>query len=149
MAKNSPAKVEKNNGLEKFFGDIETTSVEGTPEEIALRIVEDIFQAETVEDVLSGGALMAWENYLDTPFRIQDVHFNKSDYEVGTPVYAIVSANDQEGEQVMLSSGSLNVVSQLRRIQQLNGFPVWVMCVGNETRQGYVVYRLITAKPEA
>lgn len=85
------------------------------PEAMSRAIMERILNAETMEDAFTQQNLTPLRSMLDTPFKITDVHFNRSKIEgEGAPVYAIVDVVLLDtGEQVSCSCGGKNVLAQL------------------------------------
>lgn len=111
------------------------------PEAMSRAIMERILNASTVEEAFTQQNLTPLRTILDTPFRITDVHFNRSKLNEGegAPVYAIVDiVTVDTGEAISTSCGGKNVLAQLV-VGLKNG---WLadnvfQLIANRTTDGY------------
>lgn len=88
-------------------------------------IVMQILQAEDVDAVLEGANVTPARDLLGVPLRINGAKAKKSAYEDGATMYVLIDAvNLATGEMVKISCGARNVMAQLFRTYQLNGFPL-------------------------
>lgn len=84
------------------------------PEAMSRAIMERILAAQSFEEVFVPQSIAAWRDVLlDVPVVVTDVHFNRSSYEQGAPVYAIVDVVDPNGETRSVHCGGANVLAQL------------------------------------
>jgi hypothetical protein len=103
-------------------------------------IIEQIEQADSVEDVLSGGELTPADDVLDTPLIIARWRTNPGEF----GDYAVLEAADGEtGERLMVGCGGTLVMAQLRKLSILGAFPVRAVIRRYETSKGFRTYRLV------
>lgn len=142
-SKNTPAKMT----IEQAIDAMRAQAAEvQDPEAVAMRIVADIMNAESVDDVLADNNLLSTEDMEDRSFTITDISFNNSGYEddkIG--VYAVVTAVDPNGERLMFTTGSANILAQTVRLQALNALDTPVTVSSATSAGGYKVYRLVKA----
>ena len=116
------------------------------PEAVAMRIVADIMNAASVDDVLADNNLLSTEDMEDRSFTITDISYNHSGYEddkIG--VYAVVTCADENGERIMFTTGSANILAQTVRLQALKALDTPVTVSSTTSAGGYKVYRLVKA----
>lgn len=91
----------------------------GDPQEAALAIFNRIAAAPDVETLLQLQGTLTADDVIGRPLNIVSVEFRKSDYEEGSPVYALIRAADENGEELPpITCGGTNVVTQLAVAQQ-------------------------------
>jgi hypothetical protein len=103
-------------------------------------IVGRTLQAASVEDVLDTGELTDAESVLGVNLEIWGVKFNESDFQEGSPVYAIIDAFREDTQQRdLIGCGGQRLVAQLVRFHQLNQWPVKCCMVKTRrpTKAGY------------
>lgn len=119
------------------------------PERVALLITAQVLNADTPEEVLSSSEATGLRQYLDQPFELERVDFQRSDYEQGQPFYVVMHGTDlATGERVVLTTGSRKVTAQAFQLQRRGWLPAKV--VGKQatrpTKDGYYPLRLTAAE---
>lgn len=115
--------------------------------EIAARVINEIAQAETIDDVFAAneGGPQSVEDLLGQPMGVYGVRFWKSaeKFAEGTlGVYVVADYVDASYETQMFATGAPNVVASLRRFEMLNAYaegkenPLWLTIKGRETGRG-------------
>lgn len=105
----------------------------GDPQEAALAIVERILAAPDIESVFTIAGTMGADDVLNQPFHLNGVEFRKSEFEQGSPVYAIIMATMVDtGEDIVLTCGGQNVTAQLAVAQKYGGPPWPIKLTRNE-----------------
>lgn len=155
---------------EILLGLKEPPEIEEDPEEIAREIIAQILASETEAEVEAFGEATGWSGLCRrfverTGKPIQDgvpvaldgyFRWRSSEYEEGAPVYYIVPATRLDnGEHIVLTTGSYNILAQLTawaRLQaegkmQLAGKIVLATERDKKTHRGYYPMWLVT--PEA
>lgn len=121
------------------------------PETAQLRMVERIFQGETLDDILGGGEAAHAENSLGVPFLFDDVDFRESDekYKGGIDVFSVSHVTDlRTGEKMVVTTGSVTCCAALLSIKMRGLFPFYGKFVqGNETKSGYTPLQIRQLKP--
>lgn len=110
------------------------------PAEAATAIVDRILGAETIEEVFAVAGTLAADDMLETPFRMSKVEFAESDYEEGSPVYAIITGTTEEdGTEFVLTCGGRNVVAQLASAARFGEVPFALQLERNKkpTKAGF------------
>lgn len=91
------------------------------PEEVMLRIAEEIASQQTVDAVLKSGLVESVSDHLGEPFELRGFRFQGSDYSDWP--YAVIEAANRDGEPTTLVCGGQKVLIKLARIATLDGFP--------------------------
>lgn len=101
------------------------TEIIDDPDEISRQIIEELLTAESDEELESSGRATGWLEYEGVPVEIHNFRWRKSDYTEGAPIYLIVSATDmRDGEGLILTTGSKNVIAALINLAMRDRFPV-------------------------
>ena len=103
---------------------------------IALRIA----QAESVEEVLNPQSTISGQDLVGRPFVVRSLRLARSTFSGGLPFYMQLDVVFPDtGETSVVSCGSLNVMSQLAKLGQMNalGEPVVIEESENQTARGY------------
>ena len=115
-----------------------------TPEEVQLRMAQQLIDATTVDDLLAENGTAGWGEYEGRSLLIREVSFAPSTKKGGIGFYAVVSARDVDtNEPLLLTSGSENVVLQVAKLRQMGKLDVPVKLVSNTTGEGNTVHRLV------
>lgn len=95
------------------------------PEEVAREIAYRILGAETEDDIFDQGGATSARDVLSVPLMIKNVRWQTSRYEEGGPkVFALLNATRADnGEELLITCGSRNVMAQLFRAGQLGLIP--------------------------
>jgi hypothetical protein len=110
----------------------------GDPEIVSRAILERILAAETFEEAFRPQQLTGWREYLDQPVQVRDFRLNRSGYENGSPVYAVVDLTVLEtGEAVTVTCGGRNVLMQLVRALQKGWLDRPVRLTAKKTAEGF------------
>lgn len=111
-------------------------------------IVEQIFSADTPEEVLADSEGVGADEMRDIPLRLESVRFERSTIEAGEPFYAVMMCVDSRtGKTVVVTCGAMRVVAQIMKLVQLNALPANIVIKRskNPTRKGYWPLRLVVA----
>src|SRR5437773_939438 len=77
--------------------------------------------------VASGGGATHARDFLDTPFVLTSVRFNKSSFDgAGPQFYALLEGADSNGEKVTVTCGAKNVIAQAWKLMDMGALPVSV-----------------------
>lgn len=94
-------------------------------EEQADRIIEQIRDAATADDVLNQAKLIKWSDYLDVPVKLLDFHLNPSTLDGKSSVYAVVQiAIVETGEVMLVQTGGRNALAKMVKLWSLGALPV-------------------------
>lgn len=118
------------------------------PSDIAWKIAEQLFQAETIDELLDEGGERGWLRHEGEPVSILNVWWLPSDFGESLGFYALVEATVlNTGERVTLSSGSTNVVVQIAGMIKLDQLdtPVRLVKAKKPTSKGFYPTRLVKA----
>jgi hypothetical protein len=108
-------------------------------------IVARILAADDAGSVLDMGEPTKAEDLEQVPLTVRGVRWMRSTFDEGPGVYAVVDASrDDNEEQVKVTCGSVNVMTQLLRLQTMDAFPQKVKIVKSSrpTKSGYYPYWL-------
>lgn len=122
---------------EILMGRAEAPDIIEDPEQISREIVAQLLGADSDEGLVLGKAI-GWRDLQGVPIELHDFKWRKSDFDEGNSVYFIIRGRRlDEGDQVVLTTGSRNITAQLanmaRRGTLVGG--VWV-CVQAEKATG-------------
>lgn len=123
----------------------EAVPVAEAGEDAAIQIIQQVLDARTPEEVLAPIEAVHARDVLDQPMQLLGVRWLRSDYDVGTPFYAIMDvASIATGEKVAVTCGAQRVMAQLFRLAQLGAFPrnVILRQSTRPTSSGYYPLRL-------
>jgi len=142
------ARREGDLGLGRF---IPPKEVDGrSPEEVAYAaIVQQILDADTLDDVLTPIEAVNVDQVLGRPVEVLRFEAVESDFEQGSAWYAAIQVRHLDtGEQGVLTTGNQGVLAQLITIMMRDAFPVEgkFMHTGNPNRYGTRPIRL--TKPD-
>ena len=132
---------------------IEAADVEGDPEAMAAEIVAQILAAESDEQLAAavGGNSVGWRDLLDVPVELHGFRWRPSDYEEGSSVFFVVFGTRlDDGEPVVLTTGSRNVLAQLvnkAKRGALSGSVVKCVQAEKPTQRGFKPLWLVDVKP--
>lgn len=94
-------------------------------EDSARAIMARILAAPDIESVLRQGRAVGAEEILEVPLTIDGVRWSRSSYADGPNVFAIIDAiREDTHERVVVSCGSVNVMSQLWRVWIEQAWPI-------------------------
>lgn len=97
------------------------------PEQAAVAIAQEILNSQSAQDVLRSRETVPAAELLDIPIEVTTVRFNRSDFDQGPSLYALMRAIILEtGEVVIVTCGGRNVLAQLYRLCQLEALPTRV-----------------------
>lgn len=134
--------------FQRFLAAADTEVSEVDPDQVSLEIIGRILKATSVDDVLGGGGATHARDFLDVPFTLTGVRFNRSDFgDNGPAFYALLEGADRNGEPVLVTCGARNVIAQAWKLRDMGSLPVQVEIQESErpTAAGYKVMWL--AKP--
>lgn len=112
-------------------------------------LIEQILSAETPDQILTPVEVKQPRDVVGEPLEIFDMRLQRSDYDVGSPLYASIEAKSVEtGEPVVVNCGQKPVMAQLVRLKQLDSFPFRAFFRATGTNaHGTTMYRL-TSLPQ-
>ena len=128
--------------FQRFLSAAETDAVELDPEHVSIDIIGRILKATTVEDVLGGTSATHARDFLDVPFALVGVRFNRSDFgDTGPSFYALLEGADADGVPVTVTCGARNVIAQAWKLREMGALPVKVVLKESDrtTRAGFKV----------
>jgi hypothetical protein len=89
------------------------------------RIVQQILAADSPEDVNAIWEATGIERWLDVPLLITSLHRAPSDFEDGIGVYVVIKAQTTgDRRDVVITTGSVNVIAQLIKAHTSDWFPL-------------------------
>jgi len=119
--------------LARWVSGIDLPEVEDSTDiqiEIAMRILE----AETLEDALRPLSTESGKEYVNRPFTVLDVRWRRSSLPGGkTQRYALIEGVDAKGEKVTITSGAIQVMVALLKIQNLDALPCRIVIRQSDT----------------
>lgn len=128
--------------------NVKLAVVEEDPEEAQRRMISQIMDAQSVDDIWGGKAINA-KDVVDRPFKLIDAKFHNSDFEEGAPIFAAMDvAFLDSGETSVVVSGALGVVARVVKLIEFDALPIAVRVRESKTNSGYSVYDLEPA-PDA
>lgn len=118
--------------------------------EVTLEIVAGILKAETVDDILGGGTLTHARDYLNVPFTLTGVRFNRSTQGGDDAAfYAVLEGADDNGEKVLVSCGAKKVIAQAWRLRDIDALPIKLQLAQSERPSANGFYPMWLEKPAA
>lgn len=117
------------------------------PEAITRQILADIFAAESVEE-LERKPAEGWANYVDVPVEIRSWVARPSQYENSKVFFVVRAVNMTDGEDLILTTGSVNVIGQIIKLTELGALPVIRVLSEDQTGAGNTVYYLSMTEGE-
>lgn len=136
---------------EILMGRAEAPEIVEDPEIIGREILMQLLSAES-DDALVLGKATGWRDLQGVPIELIDFKWRRSEFEEGGPVYFIVRGRRlDDGEQVVLTTGSTNITAQLanmaRRGTLVGG--VWTCVQADKaTARGFFPLWLEKVKPD-
>lgn len=118
---------------------------ESTAEQSQAGIVARILGAEGPDKVLDMGEPTKAEELEQVPLLVSGVSWQRSTFEEGPGVYAVIDAvREDTQEQLKVTCGSVNVMTQLLKLQTMRAFPQKVKIVKSQrpTKSGYYPFWL-------
>lgn len=112
-------------------------------------LIEQILNAETPDQILTPVEVKQPRDVVGEPLEIFEVRLQRSEYEVGSPMYASIEAKLYgTGEPVVINCGQKPIMAQLVRLKQLDAFPFRAYFRQTGTNaHGTAMYRL-TSLPQ-
>lgn len=126
--------------FKRFLAAADDGNFDTDPEAVTMEIVGRILAADTVEGVLKRADATHARDYLDKPFMLGEVRFNKGDFEdSGTNFYAVLSGADPDGEKVVVTCGAKSVIAQAWKLADMGALPLGVVIkeAKRQTAAGY------------
>lgn len=113
--------------FQRFLAAAEEGSFETNADQVSMDIIARILNATDVAGVLEGGGATHARDYLDEPFMLTGVRFNKSSFDgVGPQFYALLEGADRDGEKLAITCGAKNVIAQAWKLADLGALPLSV-----------------------
>lgn len=112
--------------LERILLTDEMVEVVDDPAEMSREIVAQLLGAESDEELESFGNAIGWRDLQGVPMELHAFRWRPSDFagEGGASVYFVVEATRlDEGERVILTTGSRNVLAQLTNLAKRGRIP--------------------------
>lgn len=137
--------------FQRFLAAAEDGDLEQNADQVAIDIIARILKADSVEDVLGGGQATHARDFLDTPFTLTGVRFNKSTFDgQGPTFYALLSGANGDGEPVTITCGAKNVIAQAWKLNDMGALPLAVELKQSQkpTAAGFHVMWLEAASPD-
>lgn len=108
-------------------------------EELQAQILERYLNATTPAELLAEGATVSAEEVLGENLTIKEVKFNQSTTKNGPPIYAVIDATIGDRD-VVITCGSLNVMTQVYKAKESGWLPMSDVCITQlpvPTAQGF------------
>lgn len=134
--------------FQRFLAAADDDNLVDDPTNVSMDIIAKILGATDAAGVLGREEATHARNYLDTPFALTGVKFNRSGFEGDGPqFYAVLSGANQDGEPVTITCGAKNVIAQAWKLADLQALPLKVIIRQNPkpTAAGYHVMWLEAA----
>lgn len=138
-------------------GDFETEIIDD-PNIISRQIVAELLAAENDDDLEFVGQAQGWQELEGIPIEIQGFRWRPSDFtpddptRPGNAIYLVVFGNRMDdGEAVVLTTGSLNVCAQLSNLARRGSIPGAVRMLARAekpTRNNFYPLRLVSTPEE-
>lgn len=113
--------------FQRFLAAAEEGSFETNADQVSIDIIARILNATDVAGVLEGGGAIHARDYLDTPFTLTAVRFNKSSFDgPGAQFYALLEGSSTDGEKLAITCGAKNVIAQAWKLDDLGALPIAV-----------------------
>lgn len=113
-------------------------------------IIAQVLTANTLEEILTPAEALHAEAVMDEPLSVFAVKYQRSDYQEGSPFYAVLDVwRHNWEERTIVTVGAQSIIAQLVRLVQLGMLPTRVRIVKatkKPTRNGYWPLRLIADK---
>lgn len=124
--------------IERFLTSV-SEMVTDDPAAVSAAIVASILQAPNAEAVLTQATTTAAETIIGQRLLIRGQRFNRSDFAESAGFYAIIDAVNDDGEVMLVTCGSRNVMAQIFRLNELGALPCHAAIVQAEkpTAAGY------------
>lgn len=95
-------------------GQSEPPEIIDDPEEISRQIIMQLLAASSDEELSNFGSAVGWRDLEGVPILLSGFRWRPSSFDEGGPVYVIVNGTRTDtGEQLVLTTGSSNVLAQL------------------------------------
>lgn len=110
------------------------------PEEVSRRIAEEILESDNVDDILGSRILVHAETIVNRPFTLKGVTYNRSKFDKGLTVYAVMEVTFLDnGKDASVSTSARNVCVQAAMLWKIDALPVDVKVVRPDepTANGY------------
>lgn len=100
------------------------------PAIVKMRIVEQVLQAETVEDIFRNDQTVALGELVGSRIMVRDVVPMASAIKESSPVYLLIDAVDvTTGEKMVLNTSAARAMAQLWRAKEVGALPVQLQVV--------------------
>ena len=135
MARNHPAMVQLNTWLE---GNL---TADSEADLAVADIIAQVLSADSVDEVLGDTEVIGLQSMMDEPLTVYGLKFQRSDYEQGAPYYAVIDVYRGRSQwRGPVTTGAQTILAQLVRLQQLDAWPVTLVCTKatkKPTKGGY------------
>lgn len=122
---------------------VENEDAEAVQRSIIMSILES-------SDPLHRAETLGGRDLIGVPLRVKSVSWRNSDFEgEGLGIFAVMNAQRQDGGDVVVTTGSRNVLAQLYRLAKDGNIPFDAAFSESTTGSGYKVLWLEAAKWEA
>lgn len=114
--------------FKRFLAAADEGNFDTSPEQTTIDIIARILNATSAADVLARDEVTHARDYIDVPFALTAVRFNKSDYDAAGPAfYALLEGADVDGAKVTITCGAKNVIAQAWKLADIDALPVKVV----------------------
>ena len=91
----SAVAIPDNETFQRFLAAADEGNLEQNPDQVSIDIIARILSADSVADVLGGSGTTHAREFLDAPFKLLGVHFNRSAMDnTDTGFYAVLDGVD-------------------------------------------------------
>lgn len=112
----------------RFLAAADEGSLDANADQTSIDIIARILRATTPADVLGREDVLHARDFLDVPFTLLGVKFNRSEYDGSGPTfYALLDGANGDGEPLKITCGAKNVIAQAWKLLDLEALPIKVI----------------------
>lgn len=112
----------------RFLAAADEGSLDASADQTSIDIIARILQATDAAAVLGREDVLHARDFLDRPFTLLGVKFNRSEYDgAGPRFYALLDGANGDGEPVKITCGAKNVIAQAWKLLDLGALPIKVV----------------------
>lgn len=114
--------------FKRFLAAADEGTLDANADQTSIDIIAKILQATDAASVLGREDVTHARDFIDRPFTLTGVRFNKSDYDgAGPAFYALLEGADADGVKVLITCGAKNVIAQAWKLADLGALPIVVV----------------------
>jgi hypothetical protein len=103
----------------------DVATVDVNPTDTHRQIIEEIMEAQTLDDLLANEEPEDMVNFVGRVIIIRDYSINDSDFAEGAPIYVALKVTDEEsGERRVITTGEQNIMAQVITAKERGWLPL-------------------------